>query len=189
MLSEERNAGSAISRMPKAVRDQVSRALEDGADWKEVRAICAKAGHPGVRAQNVTNYRKGAHKEWIAKEERIESLRRNSEQTREAIRFYAEHGGNPAEAGLLAAAEMMHKVIEDMGVESFQVMAADNPETVFKMLKELRGFATIMSKHSSAAAATTANAGQDSETPALSEEEQNAKVVAMVDAALGLKSK
>ena len=28
-------------------------------------------------------------------DERIESLRRNSEQTREAIRFYAEHGGNP----------------------------------------------------------------------------------------------
>lgn len=186
MLSEDRNAGSAISRMPKVVRDAVSRALEDGADWKQVREICARAGHPGVRAQNVTNYRKGAHKEWLAKEERIESLRRNSEQTREAIRFYAENGGNPAEAGLLAAAEMMHKVIEDMGIESFQVMAADKPEIVFKMLKELRGFASIMGKHTATVAATPAPAETG---PEISEEEQNARIVAAVDAALGIKRK
>jgi hypothetical protein len=145
-MQDTRNAGAAISRMPKPVRDAVSRCLEDGGDWKAVRDICKAAGHPGVRAQNVTNYRKGAHKEWLAREERIESMRRNSEQTREAIQFYAENGGNPAEAGLLAAAEMMQKVITDMGFESFRIMALDKPELVFKMLKELRGFSEIMLK-------------------------------------------
>jgi hypothetical protein len=161
----DRHAGNAISRMPKAIRDRVSRALEDGADWKAVRDLCKDAGFPGVRAQNVTNYRKGAHKDWLAKEERIESLRRNSEETREALRFYAEHGGNPAEAGLLAAAEMMHKVIEGMGIESFQVMAAEKPELVFKMLKELRGFAAIMGRRSPQTAEEEAKESAPAMTP------------------------
>lgn len=185
MLSEPRNAGNAISRMPKALRDQVSRSLEDGADWRAIKELCKAAGHPGVKAQNVTNYRKGAHQEWLRREERMEALRRNSEETRETMRFYAEHGGNPAEAGLLAAAEMMQRVISDMGIESFQIMAADKPELVFKMLKELRGFSEIMSKHRSQPSTTESK----DDAPALSEEEQQRKIVDMVDAALGIKGK
>jgi hypothetical protein len=162
---DPRTAGAAISRMPRPVRDAVSRCLQDGGDWKAVRDICKAAGHPGVRAQNVTNYRKGAHKEWLAKEERIEAMRRNSEATREAIQFYAANGGNPAEAGLLAAAEMMQKVITDMGFESFRIMAADKPEIVFKMLKELRGFSALLTQKSATLPDAPATPDKETLTP------------------------
>jgi len=143
---DARTAADGISRMPKAVREKVSRAIVNGADWRAVARICKEEGHPGVTAANVSNFKKGAHKEWLAAEERIEAMRRNSEETREAMRFYAEHGGNPAEAGLLAAAEMMTRAIHGMGEASFQILVAEKPQAVFQMLKELRGFAELMQR-------------------------------------------
>lgn len=144
MPSEDRNAGNAISRMPKSVRDQVSRALVDGADWKAVRKICDAAGFPGVRAQNVTNYRKGAHQSWLAKEERIESMRRDAETTAEVVKFYVENGGSPAEAGLLTAAEMMNKALSGLDSGTIQQLIADDPKAILGIMRELRGLAELL---------------------------------------------
>ena len=142
----KRGADQAISRMPRAVRDAVSRALADGADWKAVRDICRQAGYPGVRPQNVTNYRQKGHQEWLAREERIESIRRDSETTAEVVKFYVEHGGSPAEAGLITAAEMMNKALSDMGPESMSQLIADDPKAVLGIMRELRGLAELLSR-------------------------------------------
>lgn len=71
-----RTASDSISRMPRPMRDAVSRALADGATWRRVARVCADGGFPGVTAQNVTNYRKGAHQEWLRREERLDAVRR-----------------------------------------------------------------------------------------------------------------
>lgn len=156
MSSEDRNAGNAISRMPKAVRDAVSRALEDGADWKQVREICKAAGHAGVKPQNVTNYRKGEHQRWLAREERMEALRRDSETTAEVVKFYLENGGSPAEAGLITAAEMMNKALADLDVGTMKQLLADDPKAVFGILREMRGMAELLDKKKAAKAAQSA---------------------------------
>ncbi len=76
--TDKRTAAHAISRMPREVRDRVSRALADGEDWHAVAEICEKAGYAGVNATNVTNYRQGKHAEWLAREERMEVIRPTS---------------------------------------------------------------------------------------------------------------
>jgi hypothetical protein len=181
-----RLAGAAISRMPRAVRDLVSRALEDGADWKQVAAICKSHGHDGIRPQNVTNYRKGAHQEWIRREERMEAIRRDSETTAAVVRHYAENGGSPAEAGLLAAAEVMAQALSGLGPEAMQILIADDPKALFGITRELARVAELLGKKGDRIASVTAVAES---APALSEEQQAAKIVAMVDAALGIKGK
>jgi hypothetical protein len=144
MGCEARTAGHAISRMPRAVRDEVSRALVDGADHRAIRRICEKAGFAGVRAQNVTNYRKGAHQQWLAREERIEAIRRDSETTAEVVKFYVEHGGSPAEAGLITAAEMMNQALAGMDAGAMKDLIATDPKAVFGIMRELRGLAELL---------------------------------------------
>lgn len=141
-----RNAGHAISRMPRAVRDKVSHALEDGADWKGIRRICGEAGFPGVRPQNVTNYRKGAHEDWLRKEERVEAARRDGEETAAVMRHYVSEGGSPAEAGLLAAAEIMSKALRGLGPETLQILIADDPKALFGITRELSRVAELLNK-------------------------------------------
>lgn len=185
-ISPHRNAGHAISRMPRAVKDEVSRALEDGADWKDVRAICEKHGFHGIRPQNVTNYRKGWHQDWIKKEERLEAIRRDSEGTAAVIEHYVKNGGSPAEAGLLTASELMAQALVGLGPETIQVLIADDPKALFGITRELTRIAQLLANKG---AVDAAKDEPQNAAPALSEEEQNAKVVAMVDAALGLKRK
>lgn len=145
-MTKARTAGNAISRMPRKVREEVSRALVDGADSRAVRKICEAHGYPGVRAQNVTNYRKGAHQDWLRREERIEALRRDSEMTAEVVRFYSENGGSPAEAGLLAGAEMLSRAIAGMGPDELRSLIADDPKAMLAMMRELSRVAEMLRK-------------------------------------------
>lgn len=145
-MDSERNAGAAISRMPRALREMVSNALVDGADWRAIAKICKEAGHPGVRPQNVTNYRKGAHKDWLAREARIEAMRRDAESTAACMRYYSENGGSPAEAGLLAASEIMSGAIATMGPEVMAQLVADDPKALLGMMRELSRVADLLRK-------------------------------------------
>lgn len=148
---EVRNAGHAISRMPRAVRDKVSHCLEDGGDWHDVAKICKAAGFAGVRAQNVTNYRKGWHQEWLTKQERLEAIRRDSDATAEVMEHYTANGGSPAECGLLASAEIMSKALMGMGPEALQILIADDPKALFGITRELARIAELITKKSQVA--------------------------------------
>lgn len=167
---KKRTAGHAISRLPKPVRDEVSRALVDGATWKDVSDICDKHGHPGIRPQNVTNYRKGAHREWLRREERLDALRRDSEATADIVTFYREHGGSPAEAGLLAAAEMLSKALIDQGPETMKQLIADEPKAVLGMMRELTRVSELIRSKTPDARPD----GDSENTPALTPEQRAA---------------
>ena len=168
--SAPRDAGAAISRMPRKIRDSVSTALVDGADWKAVAKICQAAGFPGIRPQNVTNYRKGAHREWCQRQERLEAIARDSETTAAVVRHYAANGGSPAEAGLLAAAEIMASALAGLGPEAMQILIADDPKALFGIVRELSRVAGVLEKKSAAlSSAPAADAA-----PALTPEERAA---------------
>jgi hypothetical protein len=177
-----RDASAAISRMPRKVRDAVSNALLDGADWRKVAAICAEHGFHGVQAQNVTNYRQGEHQKWIAREERMEVIRRDSEATAQIVRHYVDNGGSPAEAGLLAASEIMSQALVGLGPEAMQILIADDPKALFGITRELARVAELLNKRSEAAAAAATPDAAPAET--MSEEEKAAMVVKLVDQAL-----
>ena len=136
-----RTAADAISRMPREVREAASRALLDGADWRAVRDLCARAGFPGVTAGNVSHYRTGrsatGHAAWLAREERLEALRRDSEATAAIIEHYRAHGGSPAEAGTLAAAEILARALAGIGPELLAGEMAQNPKLFLAAVNSL----------------------------------------------------
>lgn len=123
-----RTAADGLSRFTsEAERREVNSALDRRATWREVATICAKHGRKGITSQNVTNYRQSADRaDWMRKQERLEAIRRESELTAEIVRHYAESGGSPAEAGLLAASEAITRAIVDgLGEATLAEMVAD----------------------------------------------------------------
>ena len=135
-MSAARTASAAISRMPAKVQDEVSRCLDNGGTWRDVAAICERAGYPGINAQNVTNYRKGAHQEWLRRQERLEEARNQYAWKVDLVRKYADEGG-PAEAGLAAALEMLEAALADVGAGDIKSLIADKPEKIFTVIKSL----------------------------------------------------
>ena len=135
-MSAARTASAAISRMPAKVQDEVSRCLENGGTWRDAAAICERAGYSGVNAQNVTNYRKGAHREWLARQERLETARGQYSGKVDLVRKYADEGG-PAEAGLAAALEMLESALSGVNAGDIKSLIADKPEKIFTVIKTL----------------------------------------------------
>ena len=135
-MSAARTASAAISRMPAKVQDEVSRCLENGGTWRDAAAICERAGYSGVNAQNVTNYRKGAHREWLARQERLETARAQYAWKVDLVRVFADEGG-PAEAGLAAALEMLESALSGVNAGDIKSLIADKPEKIFTVIKTL----------------------------------------------------
>lgn len=160
--AEPRHAGDSISRMPRKIRDAVSSSLIDGGNWRAIAAICQHAGFTGIQPQNVTNYRNGAHKEWLARQERLEAIRRDSETTAAVVRHYSENGGSPAEAGLLAAAEIMASALAGLGPEAMQILIADDPKALFGIVRELSRVATLLQRKGEVADLKAASTPADS---------------------------
>lgn len=125
-MTTVRTAAAAISRMPARVQDAVSRCLADGGTWRDVASLCAAEGYPNVNAQNVTNYRKGAHKDWLARQERLVAARDRYAWKVDLLKKYTEEGG-PAEAGLAAAMDMLEGALDGLDVSDIQTMIADKP--------------------------------------------------------------
>lgn len=71
-----------IAKLPKTIREELNRRLEDGeaaaslVKWlnrlPEVRAIQKESGSRPIREQNISEWRKGGFRDWLAKQEALE---------------------------------------------------------------------------------------------------------------------
>jgi len=78
-----------IARLPKAVRDELNRRLQDGqlaaplVAWlnglPEVQAALTQTGAEPIREQNLSEWRKGGYRDWLATQEALELAARLAE--------------------------------------------------------------------------------------------------------------
>lgn len=157
-MTTPRTSADSISRLARAARDEVSNALVDGATWRTVAEICERHGLRGVTAQNVTNYRRGAHRRWLEREERLAAIRRDSEATADIVAHFTRHGGSPAEAGVLAAAEILSRSLAGLGPETLAELIADEPKTFFSAVRELSRLTAVLDRRPAPPAPPAADA-------------------------------
>ena len=173
-MTTVRTAAAAISRMPARVQDAVSRCLADGGTWRDVASLCAAEGYPNVNAQNVTNYRKGAHKDWLARQERLVAARDRYAWKVDLLKKYTEEGG-PAEAGLATAMDMLEGALDGLDVSDIQTMIADKPGKMLDIIKLMmslrREMADIRRENREAAAAEAASQKKAQSGNGLTEEQ------------------
>jgi len=139
MPQAPRTAADGISRWKSPTeRREVNEALDRNATWREIASICARHGRKNVTSANVTNYRKSSDRRlWQQKTERLEAIRRESDVTAAVIRHYAQNGGSPAEAGLLAAAEVLTKALAGITPGTIEDMIAEDPKKFLTAIDSL----------------------------------------------------
>ena len=81
-----------IARLPQSLRDLVNRLLADGAEYKQIIGELEKhreqwpPGITGFNKTNITQWRMGGYKEWLANNELREDRRADREQIFELLR-------------------------------------------------------------------------------------------------------
>ena len=79
-LQQQRRRTGNIAQLPRAIRDQVNRMLDDGCRFKAIIAWLDSTGHPSINRLQLTRWRKGGFQEWLeenrelAREEKILAL-------------------------------------------------------------------------------------------------------------------
>src|SRR6185436_12805559 len=54
-----------IAQLPRDVRDEVNRMLDNGCRYKAVVSWLEANGHPGVKASHIGEWKKGGYQEWL----------------------------------------------------------------------------------------------------------------------------
>lgn len=69
-----------IAALPRAIRDQINRMLDDGQSYRAITRWLATNDHPGIKLNNLTKWQKGGFQEWLemnrelAREEKVLEL-------------------------------------------------------------------------------------------------------------------
>lgn len=134
-----KTSAHSISRLPQNQQNHISQMLLDGATAKQVSDYLVEQGYPSATSQNVSNYRLGAHKKWLQKQERLEAIREDAEKTSQLIAYYSAQGGSPAEAGLLTASELMVSALGKISPSDLLAMMADKPDKIIAVINSLIG--------------------------------------------------
>jgi hypothetical protein len=76
---KDRRTGN-IAQLPRTLRDHVNQMLDDGCRYQKIIAWLNDNGHPGIKPNNLTEWKKGGHHEWLnekrelAREEKVLAL-------------------------------------------------------------------------------------------------------------------
>lgn len=132
-----------ISALPRAVRDQLARRLDDGAtgadvlpwlnELPEVKAVLAAKGWSPVTDQNLSNWRETGLALWQRERERTARHRELAEYARQlgddAADIFA--GGGAIAGGVLM------EVLDELDTEGQKALLADKPENLPAMINAL----------------------------------------------------
>src|SRR5882672_9231689 len=69
--AERRNG--KVARLPKEARDRLNVMMQDGVPYREIIERLGPEGSE-LNEQNLTNWRKGGHQDWLSDQERNQSL-------------------------------------------------------------------------------------------------------------------
>ena len=111
---EHRRTG-VIARMPRAVRDEVNRMLDDGSSYPKIIEWLTANGHPGVNKDHISNWKDGGYQDWV--EVQLELARQ--EKTRELSYEIAtaNEGSKTQEAAIQVAANFLFQVFRKFDSE------------------------------------------------------------------------
>src|SRR5436189_6333591 len=104
----ERRRTGVIARMPRAVRDEVNRMLDDGWPYEKIIEWLAANGHPGVNKDHVSNWKDGGYQDWVELELELARQEKVRELSYEIAT--ANEGSKTQEAAIQIAANFLFQV-------------------------------------------------------------------------------
>ena len=70
-----------IARLPEAIRKIVNQMLDDNRYYRQIAARLAELGYSGIRAQNLSEWRKGGYQDWLRLKQELEGFKLDRERS------------------------------------------------------------------------------------------------------------
>ncbi len=103
-----RRRTGAIANMPKVLRDEINRMLEDGVIYPQIVARVAQQGHE-INKFHLMTWRQGGYQDWLREQDRLADMRIMREFAQDVVR--ENQGKDLQEAAIQIAASHIYQVL------------------------------------------------------------------------------
>jgi hypothetical protein len=98
-----------IAQLPRTIRDQVNRMLDDGCRFKAIIAWLDQNGHPGINVKHLTRWRAGGFQDFLNLNQQLSEMEKLRELSYEIAT--ANDGSKTQEAAIHLAAACLCRVL------------------------------------------------------------------------------
>jgi len=131
-----------VAQLPKELRDEVNRLIQDGTARPAILDFLAKRGHPEIDDVNLTNWIHGdgkghsGYNDWLHDRELLAAMQSRFEFAREVARLG--DGFALQEAARILATGQLNDVLARADLDSIKQTLKDNPQFYFSLVTALR---------------------------------------------------
>ena len=187
----DHRSNGKISRLPKAIRDQVNTMLRDGVPYADIRQRFLDIGHSefeNISEKNISNWKIAGHQRWLREQE----WRDDMMQTRaEALEFSQTDDSKLEQVTLKTAAMRLYQLFKQFDAVDFSVSVENKPEAytgLFSVLPRITREALRYEKYRDACTQARAAIQQLRDPNRKLSEQETRAIVRHVDSILGLQS-
>ena len=121
-----------IARLPKDIRTQVNRMLDDGLQYGSIINWLNNEGHPDINDDNLSSWYAGGYQDWCREQDRRDQVQLQREWTQEFLHYQEPNQISQAATTLIAT--QLADALERFDREKLAALMADRPETYFKVV-------------------------------------------------------
>jgi hypothetical protein len=130
----KRRRTGRVARMPKVLRDEINRMLEDGRPYEEIRSRALEEGYE-IQKWNVTEWRQGGHQDWLRERDRLEEMRLIREFAQDIVR--ENQGKDVQEAGIQIATTHIYELLLNFDPTTLKAKVKGDPANYARMVMAL----------------------------------------------------
>ena len=123
-----------IARIPKIIRDSLNQMILDGLPYRKIIEQLGEHGK-GLNQQNLTNWKKGGHQDWLDQLARLDDMRSKREFALDIVRENA--GSEVQEASVQIAASQIYQILMDYDLRALKKRLKSDPENYARVINAL----------------------------------------------------
>ncbi len=187
-LEKERRRNGNVARLPKAVRDRINRMIEDGVPYAEIIESLGEEGK-GLDKWNLTRWKEGGYRDWLAERAFIERIRARQETPQELVREF--DGTEVNHAALQLGSLHIFEALRELGPGSLNKNLGGDCAAFARLINALARASRetmLVRKYREACAQARAALSQLNDPNRKLTDDERRNIVRQVDEILGLSS-
>ena len=180
-----------ISRLPKAIRDQVNTLICDGVPYPDIRRRFLDSGHAEfehISEKNISNWKSAGYQRWLREQEWRDDMRQSRA---EALEFCETDDSKLEQVTLKTAAMRLYQLFKQFDAVDFSLSVQNDPEAytrLFSVLPRITREALRYQKYRDACAQARAALKELKDPRRKLTDSETRAIVSHVDSILGLQS-
>ncbi len=123
-----------VARLPKELRMQVNRMMDEGATYPSIIHWLDSEGHSGFNEENLSNWHAGGYQDWLREQDRHSRVQHQREWAKDFLHYQEIDSVSEAITALIGT--QLGMALERYNPDALAKLMEEKPETYFKAVSQ-----------------------------------------------------